>query len=392
MAGLLSFLSDITVKEPEARGPLAPLLANADSLKILKYPSDLGSADKGHYISIGIRVQRNTQFTNEILGEKPVTGDASLSSILKTVSTVTGVVAGIVNLVLPESQGSLATTFAAQTKNVANGVRATSQIESVICLYMPDTLNFDNDQGYSKLSASGLATGIAAGGQSFVDTIFGKPGTDASKQGLGNMTPFGLSAALSKYNAGDFGNILFSAATGLVKNPLLEILYSSPDFRKFRFDFMFYPRSEKEAKEVQQIISELRFHQAPEGFAATNGFFLVPPSEFDISFYYSGIVNPNIPKIGVCVLESINVNYAPNGFSAYEIPGKNPELGGTGMPVAIQLSLQFRETEIKTKSSYNAEDASIGLPFRKTREVNSDQVIPQQSTSDPVPGRPRGGQ
>jgi hypothetical protein len=73
---------------------LAPLLANAGGLKILKYPSDLGSADKGHYISIGIRVQRNTQFTNEILGEKPVTGDASLSSILKTVSTVTGVVAG----------------------------------------------------------------------------------------------------------------------------------------------------------------------------------------------------------------------------------------------------------------------------------------------------------
>ena len=390
MAGLLSFLSDITVKQPEARGPLAPLLPNAGSLKILKYPSDLGSTDKGHYMSIGIRVQRNTQFTNEILGEKPVTNDAGSSSILSTISSVAGALTSVATLILPESSGSLATTLKASAKNIANGVRATSQIESVVCLYMPDTLNFDNSQGYSEPSISGLATGGVAGVQSLADTLFAKPGTDASKQGLGNMTPFGLAAATSK--AGDLGKILFSSATGLVKNPLLEVLYSTPAFRTFRFDFMFYPRSEKEAKEVQEIISELRFHQAPEGFTSSNGFFLVPPSEFDISFYYSGIVNPNIPKIGVCVLESINVNYAPNGFSAYEIPGQRPTLGGTGMPVAIQLSLQFKETEIKTKASYNAEDNSIGLPLRKTREVTLDQVLPQQSSSDPVPGRPRGSQ
>jgi hypothetical protein len=390
MAGLLSFLSDITVNAPEARGPLAPLLPNIGGLKILKYPSDLGSTDKGHYISIGIRVQRNTQFTNNILGEKPVTGDASLTSILGTISSVAGAFTSITSAIFGDAPNSLASTLAASSQNIAKGVRATSQIESVICLYMPDTLNFDNSQGYSEPSISGLASGIAAGGQSLADTIFGKPGTDASKQGLGNMTPFGLAAAASK--GGDFGKVLFSSATGLVKNPLLEVLYSTPAFRTFRFDFMFYPRSEKEAKEVQQIISELRFHQSPEGFTSSNGFFLVPPSEFDISFYYSGIVNPNIPKIGVCVLESINVNYAPNGFSAYEVPGQSPTLGGTGMPVAIQLSMQFKETEIKTKASYNAEDASNGLPLRKTREVTLDQVLPQQSPSDPVPGRPRGGQ
>jgi hypothetical protein len=53
------------------------------------------------------------------------------------------------------------------------------------------------------------------------------------------------------------------------------------------------------------------------------------------------------------VLTTIDVNYAPNGFSAYEVPGENsPALGRTGMPVAIQLTLQFQETTFLTKEDY----------------------------------------
>jgi hypothetical protein len=38
-------------------------------------------------------------------------------------------------------------------------------------------------------------------------------------------------------------------------------------------------------------------------------------------------------------IKIIQVNYAPNGFTAYEIPGKMLQLlGGTGMPVAIQCN------------------------------------------------------
>ena len=73
---------------------------------------------------------------------------------------------------------------------------------------------------------------------------------------------------------------------------------------------------------------------------------------------YNGIENPNIPKISTCVLESIFTDYAPNGFSAYEVPGQLAERGGTGMPVAIRLTLQFRETEIMTKASYSGVSAT----------------------------------
>ena len=96
---------------------------------------------------------------------------------------------------------------------------------------------------------------------------------------------------------------------------MMELVYSSPSFQTFRFDFMFYPRSKAEAEQVQNIIGELKFHQAPEALPSTYGYFMVPPSEFDISFYYNGQINPNIPPISTCVLTNVNVNYAPNVFS-----------------------------------------------------------------------------
>ena len=142
------------------------------------------------------------------------------------------------------------------------------------------------------------------------------------------------------------------AATGRVQNPMLEMIYKSPNFRTFQFDFTFYPRDEMEAIEVQRILERFRFHQAPELMANAGGF-LVPPSEFDIKFYYAGAENPNIPQIATCVLTTLDVNYAPNGFSAYETPGENnPALGRTGMPVAIQITLQFQEVTYLTKKDF----------------------------------------
>jgi hypothetical protein len=119
---------------------------------------------------------------------------------------------------------------------------------------------------------------------------------------------------------------------------------------------MFYPRSRIEAKEVQNIIDRIRFHQAPEilgnnSAGGLGGYFLVPPSEFDIKFYYNGTENPNIPKISTCVLTTVDVDYAPSGFATYEVFEDNntPTMGGTGMPVGIRMGLVFKETQIITK-------------------------------------------
>ena len=143
----------------------------------------------------------------------------------------------------------------------------------------------------------------------------------------------------------------------------MEVIYSSPEFRSFRFDFMFYPRNRVEAKEVRNIIQRIQFHQAPELKNDGSSLLLIPPSQFDIKFYYSGKQNLNVPQIGNCVLKSIQVNYAPNGWSAYEVPGEETSVGGTGMPVGIEMTLSFQEVEYLTK---NIPDATA-----KNSEISS---------------------
>ena len=59
--------------------------------------------------------------------------------------------------------------------------------------------------------------------------------------------------------------------------------------------------------------------------------------------------------VQTCALP-IYINYAPNGWSAYEMPGEDkPQLGRTGMPSAIQMTLQFKETSFLTKSSFRTQ-------------------------------------
>jgi len=390
-------LTDISFKAPtSARGPLASLTENLEYARnTYRYPSDLGSSDKAHYIVININVQRNTNFKFEESKDTPTaiannlaygklaagttplnsTLGAAATKVLNTSVAIGNQVGSVLNNQLPSLTKGIKKSDIGQFtagagkavyneavsafKNIEKGsIRAETRTTDTVALYMPDTLAYTHSQNYENIQAGGQAlTALAAGGMSAIDAL--KQGTPAQKGfQLGrNLSPF-IANMLAK-RAGGLGQIAFSQAYGVVQNPMLEVLYSSPSFRTFRFDFQFYPRSEKEAEEVQNIIQRLRFHQAPE--VATNfgnGFFMVPPSEFDISFYYDGQINPNIPKISTCVLESLDVDYAPGGFSAYEVPNQKASIGGTGMPVAIRLSLQFKETEIMTKTSISTDRLS----------------------------------
>jgi hypothetical protein len=372
MAGLLSFLSDINVQaggQPIAGGPLSKLDGGRFGLANLRYPSDLASSDKNHYIQFTIYTQKLHQYskTEKVVGQsKPIdnagtqaTRDAGVTLgrdiFGKASGIATGAAVGLLGFLGADQKAAdvqalsnrITGTVDSLLAKGGGSLRATQLITTTVSLYMPDTVVFDDHQSYSDVQSGGeLLTALAASSGSTVDLITGKNTGAAVK----NLTPFVLGALANK--GGGLGKTLFSAATGVVVNPMLELIYSSPSFRTFRFDFMFYPRSRKEGEEVQKIIETLRFHQAPEVLEGSNGFFMIPPSEFGIKFYNNGMENPNIPDIAQCVMESLSVDYAPQGFSAYEtLTSRGPEMGGTGMPVAIRVSMQFKETEIRTKLS-----------------------------------------
>jgi len=371
-------LTNITFAPPgSAKGPLAPLTGNKEyERNTYRYPSDLGSSDKAHYMVININKQRLTSYAGINATDTPqaIKNNINNGSFAAGTSRqlnyagqiINQVASGPVGTAISKGTTSISNFFGQIDNNLArftqgalgvgqggfsalidgatalqtNTLRAQTRITDTVALYMPDTLAFSQSQNFENIQAGGIAAGVLSGGESVINAIKqgGNPADIGKKIGV-QITPFVLSQ-LAK-NAGGIFQVAFSQAFGVVQNPMLEVLYSSPSFRTFRFDFQFYPRSEKEAEEVQNIIQRLRFHQAPEvAQGGTNGFFLVPPSEFDISFYYNGQVNPNIPKISTCVLESMDVDYAPGGFSAYEVPGQNATVGGTGMPVSIRLGLR----------------------------------------------------
>ena len=123
------------------------------------------------------------------------------------------------------------------------------------------------------------------------------------------------------------------------------MLFEGIDFREFDIQFVFTPTSKAEARAVKDIIKKLRYAAAPERKTASGGFFFVPPSVFEISFFFNGEHNTNIAPIRPSVLTSITVDYAPNGWSALK----------DGAPVQTSMSLSFKEIELIDKASIRDE-------------------------------------
>lgn len=366
--------------------------------KNLRYPNDLGNADKSHYMMFTIYQQENTMFkgtesnfvpgignrsaeqsqgyvdlqslTNQgvTAGFGPAAG--SFSNLLKDSSAA--VVSGIQQMTAGSNIGSYADAAVYATKPItdqlssivdrgasttaSNFNRRIRRIEDSIALYVPDSLMFQYPQQYSSIGMNQGKAGLGGVAVSALDQIRkvnrGLPekqyANEISKIAGANLSPFLSQFVRDKLGAP--GDVISADLFGGVQNPMLELLYSSPDFRSFNFDFMFYPRNKKESTEVYNIINTFKFHSAPEIKPGNAGFFLVPPSVFNIQFFYNGKLNENLPLISDCVLTDITVDYAPNGWASYEMFGdNNPSVGGTGAPVGIRMSLQFRETVILTK-------------------------------------------
>lgn len=408
-------LTDIKFNDIERRGPLSALESSEKfTSSILRYPEDVASApDRYHYMMFFVREQTNTQFLAEARGfgqsfskenevgifdtfNAQVRGSGLVSS--STESGFSGLLNNAIGSALSKGAnfltgkggtsgkiGSAINSFVsgppkAQTEPKNNSaiqesvkeitdksafgfLNKTRLTKDAIALYMPDTISFDSTASYSDLRPGEEKLGQFLAAAPELIEAYRKGGAvalgkTALKSGVAQLAAQETISGV----AGQTGKLGVYAGTGKVTNPMIELIYGSPDLRSFQFEFMFYPRSEKEAYEVQRIIDRFRFHQAPELDKYETGRqtgMLIPPSEFDIKFYYAGKQNPNIPPISSCVLTNVQVNFAPRGWSAYESLGENaPALGRTGMPTAIQMSLQFKETTYITKEDFGDQSAS----------------------------------
>lgn len=333
----------------------------------LQYPLDLMSSKSEHYVLFTIKsinkpnyVDKTTSqvvngVTNTNLSEIKTTGQSIKSEILGYISTAENYVASSI----PKVKDALSSPSNA-VNAVTNGI--TGAIDSVwgflqkpgsativghISLYMPDTITVAHEIEYNSkysltsiLGTAGkvastveegvsLGRGAASGGIS--DAFYSLAGNPAALDNL-------RSANLPGIDTEKLTDLVLNKA-GFAVNPQLEVIFKQLDFRTFRYDFTFIPRSATEAESVTSIINTFRYHSLP-GIENTGiGRYYTVPSIFDIAYHNKNGENRNINRIAPSVLTSIYVDYSPRSWVTHD----------DGMPAQIRLTMQFQEIEIVTK-------------------------------------------
>ena len=294
-------------------GPLGALFKNPFGRQDLQYPRDLQSATRGHVVNFAINEidpLRYEDAKNLILNK----GNELLQDGINTVRDYSSN-EGLAQQELKEvGTGVIKKVFdGTYTKEINLAFKnRTKKSTKSISLYMPDTVNFNYGASY---------------GQTDLLTAFSSvPITGAA---VGAVTQ-ALNNPLAR---------LALKGTGYALNPNQQVLFDGIDFRTYQLVFYFTPYSKQEADTVAEIIKMFKIHAAPrllEG--AGGGMFFIPPSTFTPTFRFRGQINKKISQVTESVITNINVDYAPQGFSAHT----------DGAPVQTTLTIDFRELELIT--------------------------------------------
>lgn len=299
------------------------LLQSQYDFTSLAFPSDIDMNYLGHYMVININVpvdlngkQRGSRRTIDYSG-----GDAG---VLNEYSKVDVLRFG--NIPGGESNGLNAAEW--------SWPRATRRLRYSIALQMPTPMIYTSVQRFEEISLTAMAgsgLGALASGLAGALTSYSAGLLNAGIE-AGQAATGGLFNGASKYVGAAAG------LTGFPIDPRVEIIFSNTDQRQFAFEVLMAPRNPQESIAIKNIIRALRFYSAPELTTDVTSLLplYIPPAEFDITFFTRGEENTNIPRINTCVLERTEVDYAPTGvYSTFT----------NGQPVAVRLSMGFREIE-----------------------------------------------
>lgn len=297
-------IGGVTIPGALVDGPLGALFGNKYGLNNLKYPRDLESATRGHIV----------QFTIQEIN--PVTYSDVKNAVARATDDITGTFNNIKNTVTDFVDNFGDGTFT--TSNLSFMQPETTNV-GTISLYIPDTMAFTYGMQYtdpSLLQIGADALSSAAG------VIGGKAGKIAGSV-VQNVTSAVTSDATK----------LAMRKAGYALNPQQQLLFQGIGFRTYQMTFTFTPNSRDEADQVDKIIKMFKKHASPRLVTGTGGMFFVPPSQFEIKFLFNGTENKKINRIAKSVIETIDVNYAPNGWTAHT----------DGAPVQTQLNINFKE-------------------------------------------------
>jgi len=302
-----------------ANGPLGSLFQSKYNYNNLQYPADLNSVGKGHAIVFEISQPKSKSIEEVIDYSIKTATELGSAAVAKGEEVLNGM-----NTQPEKTLTDLGNSVKTGVTSLLNGtafggttvselMTVSKDLKAIVSLYMPDSLSFQYAANFGEVSimdavASSKLPGIAAVAGFVQSVVDPTQGNAAGRLALNKM--------------------------GYAFNPQEQVLFQGIDFRTFEMSFTFSPKSAREAQQVQKIIKLFRTYAAPTIVTGAAGFFYTPPGVFNLSFRKDGKINPNINKLTDCVLLSVNVNYAPNGWSSYK----------DGQPVQTTMDLSFKET------------------------------------------------
>jgi len=187
------------------------------------------------------------------------------------------------------------------------------------------------------MKAESLGGAVAKVG-SAVDLLIGKGTAAAQNEQVRQAITAALAGTAVGAAGGNVsGSQLVSRATGQVFNPNLELLFQGVNLRSFPFSFDIFPRNQKEAEVVKEIIRTLKISMAAHKNStndAQSGIFISAPRVFQLTYMKGRNKHPFLNKFLPMALTSMNLSYtASNTYSTFY----------DGTPTHMKLDLVFKE-------------------------------------------------
>lgn len=165
------------------------------------------------------------------------------------------------------------------------------------------------------------------------------------------------------------GDLAKQMQKGFVLNDYASLAYTGSNFRTYTFQWDLIPSSEREAIAIAKIIQTIRYYSLPS--YAKGSYTLLYPSMWRV--YPAVKSNMNL-LLKDCVIESVTVNYTPDGvLKQYK----------SGHPVSVSLELAFKElyradrTDIEVDSFHDfgsSAKTSLSEAQKKARKFASDAL------------------
>ena len=328
----------------------ATLQGNFPKKQILKYPLDLGGTPQlGHYIVFKINTQDAGRLKYDETSKPTVntiSSENNEQSVVRNQITGEIISTGSGPATASFQRGSGSSQQLASNAQAVQEQRAkftferapTSEINTMIALYMPATVEVSYASAYEDQNVGIVGQQVDKLGNEGVSSVVNKE----------NMTNLAKEAEIGAKGLVGAKGIQF-AREGKIVTDRMELIFSGVSKREFSYTFKFLPKSLPEAKEIREIINRFKFHMLPEleGDPGTSRRF-VTPDTFNIEYQWvggGGKENSYLNKIATCVLKNMSVKYGGGRYSAHVDDGE-----GSTPPVESEITLQFQELEIITKT------------------------------------------